>query len=100
MRMRRPSNLLRRWWWKVSPPPVMSHYLYSPFKENLVRVLSDEVRKKAPLIEIEFGCLYGYTTIIISKNLPPRGRLTSHDIFESVPKETGRKTLIAPGFPM
>jgi hypothetical protein len=80
MFIHRPHHL-RALWWKLNPPPIPSPYLHNPkFATQLENFLSSyAARAYHP---VEFGCLYGWTTNIIARNLPPNITLYVYDTFE------------------
>jgi len=57
----------------------------SSYKENdLGKTIYDFIVEKKPKIVLEFGCLYGYSTVAIAMALKHNGfgKLYTHDLFE------------------
>lgn len=84
-------NRFLHYWRCLVPPPISSPYLNQPFNSDLNRILSEHASKAK--IAIEFGCLFGYTTSIIAKNLPADGTLYSYDLFVEMPPVEVRSNL-------
>lgn len=83
---------LRSLWWKLYPPPIPSPYLHRPrFARELEEALRELAKWKRQPIEI--GCLFGWTTNIIVRNISPFARLKVYDTFQRAEPEQVKTNL-------